>query len=189
MQSTGEKSRLHSKPGNISRLELRRAETADAMAVARVQVRSWQAAYRGLMPDDFLAQLRPEDRAKRYDFWNLDPVRPQTIIAVERGEIRGLVTTAPAQESNMPDFGELCGLYVDPDHWGRGIGVALVSAARARLLDHGFRKAILWVLASNVRAQRFYRKDQWAPDGGQRTEEKWGFKVNDVRYRRNLEGA
>ena len=35
----------------------------------------------------------------------------------------------------MPDYGELCALYVDPDHWGRGIGVALVSAARARLFD------------------------------------------------------
>jgi GNAT superfamily N-acetyltransferase len=73
------------------------------------------------MPDDFLDQLRPEDRAKRYDFGNLDPIRPQTIIAVERGEIRGFATTAPAQESNMSDFGELYGLYVDPDHWGRGM--------------------------------------------------------------------
>lgn len=170
-------------------MELRRAETADAMAVARVHVRSWQAAYRNLMPDDFLDQLRPEDRAKRYDFGNLDPGRPQTIIAIESGEIRGLATTAPTQDSNMPGFGELCGLYVDPDHWGRGIGVALVSAARTRLLDLGFRNAILWVLAGNTRAQRFYHKDQWVPDGGQRTEEKWGFKMNDVRYRRSLEGA
>ena len=170
-------------------MELRRAETADAIAVARVHVRSWQAAYRKLMPDDFLDQLRPEDRAKRYDFANLDPMKPQTIIAIERGEIRGFATTASTQDSNMPDFGELCGLYVDPDDWGRGIGVALVSAARTRLLDLGFRNAILWVLVGNTRAQRFYRKDQWTPDGGQRTEEKWGFKMNDVRYRRNLQST
>ena len=58
-------------------MQLRRAETADAMAVARVHVRSGQAAYSKLMPDDFLDQLRPEDRAKRYDFGNLDPIRPQ----------------------------------------------------------------------------------------------------------------
>ena len=168
-------------------MELRRAEPADAIAVARVHVRSWQAAYRKLMPDDYLDQLRPEDRAKKYDFGNLDPIRPQTIIATESGGIRGFATTAPAQDSNMSDYGELCALYVDPDHWGRGIGVALVSAARARLFDLGFRNAILWVLVGNVRAERFYRRDQWTPDGGQRTEERWGFKVNDVRYRRNLE--
>ena len=74
-------------------MELRRAETADAMAVARVHVRSWQAAYRKLMPDDFLHQLRPEDRAKRYEFGNLDPIRPETIIAIERGGTRGFATT------------------------------------------------------------------------------------------------
>jgi ribosomal protein S18 acetylase RimI-like enzyme len=168
-------------------MELRRAEPADAIAVARVHVRSWQAAYRKLMPDDYLDQLRPEDRANKYDFGNLDPVRPQTIIATESGVIRGFATTAPAQESNMSDYGELYGLYVDPDHWGRGIGVALVSAARTRLFHLGFRNAILWVLVGNVRAERFYRRDQWIPDGGQRTEERCGFKVNDVRYRRNLE--
>ena len=87
----------------------------------------------------------------------------------------------------MSDYGELCALYVDPDHWGRGIGVALVSAARARLFDLGFREAILWVLEGNVRAERFYRRDQWTPDGAQRTEGVWGLKVNDLRYRRELE--
>ena len=86
----------------------------------------------------------------------------------------------------MPDDGELCALYVDPDHWGRGIGVALVSAARARLFDLGFRKAILWVLEGNVRAERFYRRDNGPGNGAQRTDEVWDLKVNDVRYRRNL---
>src|SRR5215469_4935469 len=75
-------------------MELRRAEPADAIAVARVHVRSWQAAYRKLMPDDYLDQLRPEDRANKYDFGNLDPIRPQTIIATESGVIRGFATTA-----------------------------------------------------------------------------------------------
>jgi GNAT superfamily N-acetyltransferase len=168
-------------------MELRRAETEDAMAVARVHVRSWQAAYRKLMPDDFLDQLRPEDRAKKYDFGNPDPLWPQTIVATESGVIRGFATTSPAQDSNTSDFGELCALYVDPEHWGRGMGVALVSAARARLFDLGFRNAILWVLVGNLRAERFYRRDQWTPDGGHRTEEKWGLKLNDIRYRRSLE--
>lgn len=168
-------------------MELRRAEPADAMAVARVHVRSWQAAYRKLMPDDYLDQLRPEDRAKKYDFGNLDPHWPQTIIATESNEIIGFATTAPAQDANMPAFGELCALYVDPNYWGRGIGLALVSAARARLFDMGFRQAILWVLVGNVRADRFYRKDGWNPDGVRRTEEMWGVKVSDLRYERNLD--
>ena len=35
-------------------MELRRAERPDAIAVARVHVRSWQASCRKLMPDDYL---------------------------------------------------------------------------------------------------------------------------------------
>lgn len=168
-------------------MDLRPAEPTDAMAVARVHVRSWQAAYRKLMPDDYLDQLRPQDRAKKYDFNNFDPLKPQTLVATESGGIRGFATTAPAQDPKMSGYGELCALYVDPDHWGRGVGVALVSAARKRLFDLGFRSAILWVLAGNVRAERFYLRDHWTPDGVWRTDEVWGVKVEDFRYRRRLE--
>jgi GNAT superfamily N-acetyltransferase len=110
---------------------LRPAEPDDAIAVARVHVRSWQTAYRTLLPDDYLDQLRPEDRAQKYDFASLDPRKPRTIVATEEGLIHGFATTAPSREADLPDHGELCALYVDPDQWGRGIGMALVSAARA----------------------------------------------------------
>jgi hypothetical protein len=66
---------------------LRPAEPDDALAVARVHVRSWQAAYRTLIPDDYLDQLRPEDRAQRYNFSSLNPLQPWTIVAAEAGTI------------------------------------------------------------------------------------------------------
>jgi GNAT superfamily N-acetyltransferase len=156
------------------------------MAVARVHVHSWQVAYRNLLPNDYLDQLRPEDRAARYDFAGVDPQKPQTIVAVEAGLIQGFATTAPSRDPDLRDDGELCALYVDPEHWGRGIGLALVSAARNRLVGLGFKEAHLWVLVGNVRADRFYRIDQWVPDGLQRTDSVWGLTVNEIRYRRKL---
>jgi GNAT superfamily N-acetyltransferase len=168
---------------------LRPAEPDDAIAVAEVHVRSWQAAYRKLLPDEHLDNLRPEDRAKKYDFGNPDPAKPWTIVAAEEGVIQGFATTAPSRDSDLPGHGELCALYVDPERWGRGIGVALVSAARARLVELGFRDAFLWVLAGNDRAERFYRMDQWTTDGVRRTDSVWGVTVNEVRYRRRLGAA
>jgi GNAT superfamily N-acetyltransferase len=165
---------------------LRRAEPEDAMAVARVHVRSWQVAYRTLLPDKHLDQLRPEDRAQSYDFATLDPLKPRTIVATEEGLIFGFATTSPARDPDLPGHGELCALYVDPKHWGRGIGAALVSAARAQLFGAGFRNAVLWVLAGNVRAERFYRVDQWAPDGVLRTDSMWEITLNELRYQREL---
>jgi GNAT superfamily N-acetyltransferase len=166
---------------------LRLAQPEDAIAVARVHVRSWQVAYRTLLPADYLDQLRPEDRAQKYDFASLDPRKPQTIVAVEEGVIHGFGTTAPSRDPDLPGHGELYALYVDPEQWGRGIGVALVSAARARLFELGFRNAVLWVLAGNIRAERFYQIDRWTPDGLRRIDSVWGVTVNEIRYQRGLE--
>jgi ribosomal protein S18 acetylase RimI-like enzyme len=165
---------------------LRAAEPDDAMAVARVHVRAWQAAYRTLLPRGYLDGLRPEDRAGRYDFSGRDPLNPRTIVAIQGGSILGFVTTAPSREPDLPDYGELCALHVDPAHWGQGAGRTLISAARRRLLELGFESAFLWVLAGNVRAERFYRKDQWMPDGTRRTDSVWNITVDEVRYRRSL---
>ena len=165
---------------------LRAAESEDAMSVARVHVRSWQSAYRGLLPNEYLDQLRPEERAERYDFATRDPQRPQTIVAVEEGEIRGFATTAPSRDADLVGYGELFALYVDPDYWGRRIGMALVSAARDRLAGLGFGNALLWVLMGNARADRFYRNDHWTPDGLRRTDTVWAVTVNEIRYRRKL---
>jgi ribosomal protein S18 acetylase RimI-like enzyme len=165
---------------------LRPAEPDDAMAVARVHVRSWQVAYRTLLPEDYLNQLRPEERAQRYDFASQDPRKPWTVVAVENGLIRGFATTMPSRDSDLPNHGELCALYVDPEQWGRGIGVSLMSAARAHLSSLGFESALLWVLANNIRAERFYQIDGWVPDGLSRTDTMWGVTVNEVRYLRRL---
>jgi GNAT superfamily N-acetyltransferase len=168
---------------------LRPAKPEDAIGVARVHVRSWQSAYRKLLPDDYLDRLQPEERARRYTFGSLDPRQPATIVATQEGLIYGFATTAPARDPDALDQGELCALYVDPDCWGHGVGAALVSAARTHLFDLGFRFAILWVMAGNVRAGRFYRIDRWAPDGSRRTDSVWGVTVDEVRYGRILEAG
>ena len=167
-------------------MNLRPAVPADAMAVARVHVRAWQAAYRGLMPEDYLAGLRPEDRAQRYDFASVDPARPRTLVAVEADTVLGFTTISPARDEEAAGQGELCALYVEPDCWGRGIGQALAAAARGDLCRLGFRNAVLWVVAGNVRAQQFYRADGWTPDGLHRAQRLWNVGVNTVRYSRAL---
>jgi hypothetical protein len=53
--------------------------------------------------------------------------------------------------------------------------------------ERGFTEAVLWVLAGNERAERFYRSDGWTSDGRRRIELIWGgIAVDEVRYRRGL---
>ena len=168
---------------------LRSAEPGDELAVARVHVRSWQVGYRGLLPDDYLDNLRPEERATRYTFGSTDPSRPATVLAIQQGAICGFATIAPARDADAQGRGELRALYVDPNNWGQGVGVALIAAARRRLAQQGFGTAILWVLDSNARAYRFYSKDGWLADGARRMEKLWGVLVQELRYQRTLEEA
>lgn len=168
-------------------MNLRPAVPDDAMAVALVHVRAWQAAYRGLMPADYLAGLRPEDRAQRYDFASLDPTRPRTLVAVVADTIIGFATVSAARDEDAAGYGELCAIYVEPDCWGRGIGLALASAARAELHNLGFRNALLWVVAGNARAEQFYRADGWTRDGSHRARQIWNVTVETVRYTRVLQ--
>lgn len=154
--------------------------------MARVHVRSWQVAYRGLLSGRYLDELRPEDRAKRYTFGSKDPRAPYTLVALVEGVICGFATTLPARDADGAGRGELAGLYVDPDRWDSGVGRVLIAAARERLTQQGFSAAMLWVLDSNARAQRFYAKDGWTPDGLRRVEQVWDVKVQELRYSRPL---
>jgi GNAT superfamily N-acetyltransferase len=166
---------------------IRPATPHDVLPVARVHVRAWQKAYRGLVPGEFLDQMRPEDRAQRYTFGSADLQLPFTLLAHEGGVIQGFATTAPANDAGLAGYGELNALYVDPDYWGRGIGLALMQAARARLSDLGFGHALLWMLAGNTRAERFYQLDGWTHDGARKPKLVWGVTVESLRFQRKLE--
>jgi GNAT superfamily N-acetyltransferase len=167
-------------------MQIRMAEPSDTLAVARVHVRSWQVAFRALLPDEYLRRMRPEDRAQKYDFASGDPAAPKTIVAIEGDVILGFATTAPSRDPDLPSYGELCALYVDPDHWKRGVGSILVAEARRRLSSQGFSHALLWMLVGNRHADLFYRRDEWLPDGKTRREMVWGISVDELRYRRSL---
>jgi GNAT superfamily N-acetyltransferase len=154
---------------------LRLAEPSDVLAVARVHVRAWQVGYRGLMPHAYLDGLRPEDRAARYTFGVAGT--PVTVVAIEGDRIVGFATTYGA---------ELAALNVDPDRWRSGVGRALITDACDRLAAAGNPTAFLWVLAGNTRAESFYLREGWKPDGERRTAEVWGISVDELRYSTEL---
>lgn len=168
---------------------IRPALPEDALAVAEVHVRAWQAAYRGLIAAEFLDALRAEERAATYTFGSTDPAAPQTIIAGEGEEVLGFATTGPSRDADSPGAGEIYALYVDPVHWGGGVGRLLLREARERLRDRGFEEAILWVLVGNQPAERFYRADGWRRDGAERWEQPYGVVSRVTRYRRALEAS
>jgi GNAT superfamily N-acetyltransferase len=172
-------------------VELREARLGDEAGVADIHVRAWQEAYRGLIPDEFLDALDPEDRAARYTFESEDPDAPTTLLAVQEGEdcgevIFGFVTFGRSRDADAPDHGEIVALYVDPDRYEGGLGRMLMAEARRRLWEAGYAEALLWVLDGNDRAVRFYAGEGWTADGAKRVEEPYGIVSNVSRFRRPL---
>ncbi len=165
---------------------LRDATPDDALAIARVHIRSWQAAYRGLIDDEFLDKLRPEDRAGTYTLGDPEPAAPHTIVAEADGEIWGFATTCPCRDADTPKAGELVALYVDPPRWRTGTGRLLLEAATERMRADGFTDAVLWVLRGNEVAERFYTAVGWRRDGAEREEHPYGVLSNVSRMRRSL---
>jgi GNAT superfamily N-acetyltransferase len=159
-------------------IELRSALQEDALAVANVHVRSWQVGYRGLLPQEYLDSMQPEERAARYTFGHSDPTKAMTTVAVVDNAIQGFVTIGPR--------GHLMALYVDPDAWGRGLGRTLIADARRQLAARDERDAYLHVLDGNVRAERFYTADGWRPEGDLEQKTAWGVTFNERRWRRSL---
>ncbi|SPM42634.1 Ribosomal protein S18 acetylase RimI and related acetyltransferases [Mycobacterium numidiamassiliense] len=166
-------------------MQVRAAAPGDAMAAARVHVRSWQWAYRGLVAQDYLDGLRPEAWAGRYTFGLVGLRVPSTQVAVDGATICGLVTTGLCRDDDLSNCGELMAIYVDPAHAHAGVGRSLMAAARERLGAVAGRAA-LWVLDGNVRARRFYERDGWRCDGSRRTRVYGGVPVGEVRYQSAL---
>ncbi len=172
--------------GMLSTVFLRRAEPGDEEAVARVHVRSWPVAYRGLLPDDYPERLSPADRAARYTFADIRPGSPQTTVAVGEDGICGFTTSGPCRDADKDGAGELYAIYVHPDWWNRGVGRLLIDDARSRLSQEHFSEVVLWVLVGNERAERFYRIDGWEPDGKRGLQDVHDITVDEIRYSRSL---
>ncbi len=146
--------------------------------------------YRGQLPDDFLDELASTIE-QRTRFWDrvirAGPERGQhQLVAVDDDVVVGFVTFGPPDAASVPGAGELYAIYLDPSHWGRGYGRALMHAAERGLAEAGFAEAYLWVLGSNARARRFYEIAGWKPDGGTKVERRGDVELREVRYRRAL---
>jgi GNAT superfamily N-acetyltransferase len=169
-------------------ITVRRAGPADADAIAAVQVESWRAAYRGIVPDAFLDDLDVAERAARWrDGFTERPERGITWVAEDAGTVVGFVAFGPARDDDAsPSVGELQAIYVLSGRWRRGIGTALHDACVAELRRRGFAEATLWTFEANPMGTRFYERCGWAPDGTVVTRQFAGTDLAIARYRRPL---
>jgi len=173
-------------------LLVRRAEVADAAAIASSHVRSWQSGYAGVVSDEFLKSLGTDlpQRTLRWQTQILGAEAEDWFILVGEldGEVVGWLSGGAYRgtDSDEPLLGEVHACYVDPACWRQGVGSALMAEALDRLARAGYSRVALWVLADNLRARAFYEHHGWLADGAHKIFAVANERHEEVRYRRFL---
>jgi GNAT superfamily N-acetyltransferase len=166
--------------GSVRFLE---ARPGDADAIADLHIRSWRTAYRGLVPDEFLAEPVEHDRLQ---LWRSRFAAPDDgrFVLKAIGEDGTMVGFTCVLRDADPAWGPLLdNLHVAPDLKGRGIGAALLRASRewSQIVAPG-RGMHLWVIEGNAQARHFYDRERGTPVEQQRLELTAGIFVPALRY-------
>lgn len=146
-------------------IQIVRATVSDAVDISYVHALSWQAAYAGIVPQEYLNEFTPEKRAEKAR--KVMPTRPEEyyLAYMDETPIGMFILGASLDEDVPPGTGEVCALYLLPEYWHKGIGLSLMNYAVNRLHELSYKDIALWVLQDNQRARRFYEKYGFVLDG------------------------
>jgi GNAT superfamily N-acetyltransferase len=165
----------------------RPARPDDTDAIGRIHVRTWRAAYAGMLPERMLDGM---DATLQSAAWSrvFRPTAVTRLVVAERGdELLGFAAYGPHREDDLgTDAGELYAIYVAPEAWRSGAGHALMDAVVAGLRAAGWSRGVLRVLEANDRARRFYEHEGWTFDRVTEPYDADGTPVPEIRYRRDL---
>jgi ribosomal protein S18 acetylase RimI-like enzyme len=136
---------------------VRPALQEDAEGIARVNIATWHSAYRGLLPDDFLASLSEASYAERWRRILRDGSSAVHVVEQPEG-IVGFASGGRERAGENGFAGELYAIYVLASAQRQGHGRELVRAVAGALREMKLKDMIVWVLHDNASARQFYER-------------------------------
>ena len=136
----------------------------DAPRCADIHGRSWMFAYSDVVGKDIIESYN----ARWPIVWTkmLENNTDTHYVILDDDMIVGFTSINPSRDADAPDgMFELTGLYLDPNHIGKGYGKQAMEWAKHEASARGYTAISLWVLDQNDRAKRFYEKAGFIPDG------------------------
>ena len=141
-------------------MDVREARTGDVEAVQRVASAAWYAAHADIAGEEvvseFLAEYYSTQRLREdvADRSRLFLVAEDEGITGEESAVVGFALALPAEDE--PGVFALGRIYVDPDHWGEGVGTRLLDRVESHVRARDESRLRLGVMAENDRAVGFY---------------------------------
>ena len=136
-----------------------------AEEIAAVRIKTWQSAYKGIVPDSFLNSMSVESKVKSYKFGSdLEP--GHYFFAVKSGsKIIGFLYLCKYREADIEGMGEIGGIYLLPEFHSKGIGAQMMQFSIDFLKGKSYKQIGIWVLEQNEKAISFYKKFGFEIDG------------------------
>ncbi|WP_435359209.1 GNAT family N-acetyltransferase [Haloarchaeobius sp. DFWS5] len=133
---------------------LRDATRADAEAIQRVARDSCHAVYDSIFGSDRTTEIvetwyAPETLVSD----DIDPDERPFFVAEVDGRVVGFVEGIPDEDGQTAN---LYRIYIVPDHWGDGVGGALLDRLESVFAARGFDRLLVSVLADNETGVGFY---------------------------------
>ena len=162
-----------------------KAQLSYAHDVAYVHVNSWRAAYKGIVPDEYLDGLSIEKSEEKFrKFYEKGISQYYLMYADEKPA--GILVYSKSYDKDADDkTADLGVLYFLPEYWGRGLGAELLRHGIEEISMAGYERITLWVLEQNARARKFYDKNGFEFDGT-RDEITIGKTLMKVRYKLDI---
>lgn len=140
-------------------LTIRDADPEDAAKIASVQIKTWRAAYAGILPQEYINTYTKQPRTI---MWAriLERLGDDDVVLVSENEdqdIVGYVSGGPIRSVVPGHAAEISSLYVLPGFQQEGHGRRLFMAASNRLARSGMEGLAVWVLKENP-ATGFYKR-------------------------------
>lgn len=160
------------------------AQQEDLAAICALHLRTWKAAYVGILPRARYDEVDAQLITSRWTpiFAALNPPRHSVVVAEENDKLIGVVNVSPSSDSPA-DVMELALLHVLPEHQGCGVGSALLAEAQRIGQSGGFRHAVAWVVSNHYAARSFYERRGWVHTGESVRRTGRGWSVQELRYR------
>ena len=126
----------------------------DAPGLAAVYADAWSHAYAGIIPGVTLQRMI----ARRGPSWwrRMHDHGSRALVLDWDDAPVGYATLGRSRSPALSPRGEIYELYLQPEFQGCGLGRRLFDAARGQLRRHRLDGLLVWALAENASACRFY---------------------------------
>lgn len=153
----------------------------DFEAIGNIYAQSWKAAYREIVPQDYLDGLSGRKWSSVLENSEFD-----AFVVKNGDQYIGTSSICAARDAAKNGWGEIISIYLLPEYFGKGYAKPLLDHVINALKNAGYKDIYLWVLNENFHAQKFYKKHGFQPNGDTNTITIGGQELTEIRYVKHL---